>query len=82
LGAQKTCNLSGYNVGNVRPIHVTSETQCPVAEWLDPTAKEPGKLLTPCPADELIAYPVNPIVNNARNQGPECIQPLKQGELF
>ena len=43
------------------------------AVWLDPAATEPGKLLTPCPADELICYPVNSVVNNARNQGAQCM---------
>jgi putative SOS response-associated peptidase YedK len=46
------------------------------AEWLDPLAKEPGKLLTPFPASEMSAIPVNPVVNNARNEGPECIEPV------
>ena len=45
-------------------------------EWLDPAAPEPGKLLTPFPSDELVSYPVNPAVNNARNEGPECIEPV------
>jgi putative SOS response-associated peptidase YedK len=43
------------------------------ATWLDPSATELTKPLTPCPPDELVYYPVNPIVNNARNEGPECI---------
>lgn len=46
------------------------------AEWLDPQSKEPGKLLTPFPASEMEAVAVNPIVNNARNEGPECIEPF------
>jgi putative SOS response-associated peptidase YedK len=46
------------------------------AEWLDPQAKEPVKLLTPFPASEMAAIAVNPIVNNARNEGPECIEPF------
>lgn len=45
-------------------------------EWLDPQANEPGKLLTPFPASEMAAVAVNPIVNNARNEGPDCIEPL------
>jgi putative SOS response-associated peptidase YedK len=45
-------------------------------EWLDPQSKEPEKLLTPFQASEMSAIPVNPIVNNARNEGPECIEPL------
>jgi len=47
------------------------------SEWLDPLAKEPGKLLTPFPASEMSAIPVNPIVNNARNEGPECVEPVE-----
>jgi len=46
------------------------------AEWLDPQAKDSGMLLTPVPASEMSAIPVNPIVNNARNEGPECIEPV------
>jgi putative SOS response-associated peptidase YedK len=45
-------------------------------EWLDPAATEPGKLLTPLPSDDLVSYPVNPVVNKARNEGPECIEPV------
>jgi putative SOS response-associated peptidase YedK len=48
------------------------------SEWLDATATEPGKLLTPCPPDELTAYAVNPNVNNARNEVPECIEPFEK----
>ena len=45
-------------------------------EWLDPNTKEPSKLLTPYPASEREAVAVNPIVNNARNEMPECIEPF------
>jgi putative SOS response-associated peptidase YedK len=44
--------------------------------WLDPAATELEKLLTPCPADELICYPVDMYVNKAGNEGPTCIVPL------
>jgi putative SOS response-associated peptidase YedK len=47
------------------------------AEWLDPQAKEPRKLLTPFPASDMAAVAVNPIVNNARNEGPDCIEPFE-----
>ncbi len=46
------------------------------ADWLDPAASDLSKLLTPCPADELICYPVDSVVNNSRNEGPQCIVPL------
>ena len=47
--------------------------------WLDRQTTEPAKLaylFEPFPVDELTAYPVNPVVNNARNETPECIQPV------
>lgn len=46
------------------------------ANWMDPAADDLLSLLTPCPDDELICYPVNKVVNNARNQGPQCIEPV------
>ena len=46
------------------------------AEWLDPEQPGPTKLLAPFPSSEMTATPVNPIVNNARNEGPECIEPV------
>jgi putative SOS response-associated peptidase YedK len=76
----QSCTIITTEANDVMaPIHdrmpvILSENDYTV--WLDATAKEPGKLLTPCPADELITYPVNPIVNNARNQGPDCIEPV------
>jgi putative SOS response-associated peptidase YedK len=45
--------------------------------WLDPQTTEPAKLtylLQACPVDELTATPVNPVVNNARHEGPDCVQ--------
>ena len=33
-------------------------------------------LLTPYPADEMIAYPVSTRVNNPAYDAPECIAPL------
>ncbi len=44
--------------------------------WLDPEIEDAAalqKLLCPFPATEMTAYPVNPIVNKAGNEGPECI---------
>ncbi len=34
------------------------------------------ELLRPYPADEMIAYRVNPIVNKAGNEGAECVEPV------
>lgn len=46
--------------------------------WLDPGDRpEDGlHLLRPYPADKMRFYPVSTFVNNARNEGDQCIQPL------
>jgi putative SOS response-associated peptidase YedK len=48
------------------------------SRWLDPTredTEELNGLLVPAPDDELVLYPVKPLVNNVRNNGPELIEP-------
>jgi putative SOS response-associated peptidase YedK len=45
--------------------------------WLDPETTDAAKLnylFEPCPVEELTAYPVNPVVNNARHDGADCIE--------
>lgn len=37
-----------------------------------------GELLKPYPSDEMKMDPVNPFVNNARHEGPECIEIQRQ----
>ena len=47
--------------------------------WLDPAMRdvEPIQaLLTPYPAEDMIAYPVSTRVNNPAHDAPECIAPL------
>jgi putative SOS response-associated peptidase YedK len=47
--------------------------------WLDPTMRDVDpiqSLLTPYPAEEMIAFPVSPRVNNPAYDAPECIAPL------
>jgi putative SOS response-associated peptidase YedK len=51
--------------------------------WLDPEIEDVAalqELLCPYPAKETTAYPVNPIVNKAGNEGPECIAAVKVEE--
>jgi len=46
--------------------------------WLDPATQDLDELealLAPAPDDELVLYPVRPLVNNVRNNGPELIEP-------
>ena len=47
--------------------------------WLDPAVREVERvqaLLTPYPADAMIAYSVSPRVNSPAYDAPECIAPL------
>jgi putative SOS response-associated peptidase YedK len=48
--------------------------------WLDPAIQDPETLqplLRPYPAEAMTAYPVSTLVNNPRNDIPECITPLE-----
>jgi putative SOS response-associated peptidase YedK len=50
------------------------------AAWLDPENKDPESLrylYEPYPSDEMTDLMVNPIVNEAGNEGPECIEAFK-----
>jgi putative SOS response-associated peptidase YedK len=50
------------------------------AMWLDPTPRPKEELLSllkPFPSDAMQAVPVSTTVNNPKNQGPQCIAPLK-----
>jgi putative SOS response-associated peptidase YedK len=53
------------------------------ATWLDPARRDPGELralLEPRETLALEAYPVPPLVNNVRNNGPELISRLDPGD--
>ncbi len=48
--------------------------------WLDPKAQDPtqlSELLKPYPSEEMTAFPISTLVNNARNESPQCIEPLR-----
>jgi putative SOS response-associated peptidase YedK len=48
--------------------------------WLDPELNDREELeamLRPFEAEAMEAYPVSTVVNNARNDRPECIEPLE-----
>jgi putative SOS response-associated peptidase YedK len=42
--------------------------------WLDPATSDVSYLLDQYPAEEMIRYPVNPVVNNARHEGADCVE--------
>jgi putative SOS response-associated peptidase YedK len=79
----ETCTILTTTPNAVlQPIHdwmpiILPPDACTV--WLDPTLRDVERiqaLLTPYPADEMMAYPVNTRVNNPANDTPECIAPL------
>jgi putative SOS response-associated peptidase YedK len=65
----------------VRPAHDRMPVILPQqhwAAWLDRDAQDTAALvplLRPYPADATRAYPVGPLVNNPRNDEPECLAP-------
>ena len=68
--------------GVVKPVH----NRMPVLfdpesfdRWLDPNEQRVEVLqamLVPLPDDWLIARPVSKLVNNPKNEGPRCIEPI------
>jgi len=53
--------------------------------WLDPRTdqrEEIEPLLVPYPADAMKYHPVSTLVNNPRNEAPECIEPLESPGTF
>jgi putative SOS response-associated peptidase YedK len=70
--------------GLLRPIHGRMPALlAPDAwdRWLDPATEDLDglrALLVPWPQDDLVAYPVGRRVNDARNDGPELLRPLRQ----
>jgi len=63
----------------MRPIHDRMPVIIPKEQyglWLDPRCQDAGELaqlLRPFPSDGLRAYQVSSVVNNARNDVPECV---------
>jgi putative SOS response-associated peptidase YedK len=52
-------------------------------EWLDPEVEDPARVmrfLGPYPAEEMEVVPVSRKVNNARNDGPDLIEPVDLAE--
>ncbi len=49
--------------------------------WLDPAERQPAELqdlLTPYPAEAMTAYEVSTVVNNPRNDSPQCVEPVQR----
>jgi len=65
----------------VEPVHDRMPVILPREDWdtwLNPAEQESAKLrpiLKPYPAEEMEILPVNPVVNNSRHEGPDCLSP-------
>ncbi len=54
------------------------------ARWIDPSPADPSELhamLQPAEGEPLSIYPVVPLVNNVRNNGPDLLTPLASLQL-
>jgi putative SOS response-associated peptidase YedK len=66
----------------VRPLHDRMPVILPAevhALWLHPTRKDLDQLrelLVSFPAEAMAVYPVGSLVNSAKNDSPQCIEPL------
>ena len=83
-----TCGAAGWEAGGV--IHIiTTEPNALIEpihnrmpdeeQWLDASRTQFVKaksLLKPYPEELMDAHDVSPIVNSARYDGPECVQPV------
>ena len=81
--AIESCSLITIHANNLmEPIHHRMPVILPeqvYASWLDPKLKNTvylSGLLEPYKAEEMDAYPVSTMVNNPRNDLPECMAPL------
>jgi putative SOS response-associated peptidase YedK len=80
---RETCTILTTDANDlVKSFHVRMPVILPAeyhADWLNREAAAPEWLQTvlrPYPADAMQATAVNPYVNNAQHEGPECIQPV------
>jgi putative SOS response-associated peptidase YedK len=76
----ESCTIITTDANDVtRPIHDRMPvilTPDAVPLWLDPNIEDSAvlqDLLKPYPCDALVCDPVSPIVNNPRNDSPDCI---------
>jgi putative SOS response-associated peptidase YedK len=82
--AIESCSLITIHANAVlEPIHDRMPVILPehaYSSWLDPTLKNVvylSGLLEPYGAEEMEAYPVTLMVNNPRNDQPECVVPME-----
>jgi len=79
----RTCAIVTTTANDLlAPIHDRMPVILPESAWdtwLDPDADSRvlQSLLVPAPAELVAAYPVSPLVNSAKHDGPELVQPFE-----
>ncbi len=68
-----------HNTGHRMPAILREEHH---EAWLSGSADEARAALVPYPSDLMVARPVSPKVNSARNDDESLIEPLAQRELW
>src|SRR5262249_36732077 len=69
----------------MQPIHERMPVIVPADQydvWLDPRfqdSEKVGMLLRPYPSQDMLAYRVSTLVNNPKNDVPECVESLQAG---
>ena len=67
----------------MQPIHERMPVIIPPDQyglWLDPRCQDTGmlaKLLRPFPSEGMLAYRVSTLVNNAKNDVPQCVEAMR-----
>jgi putative SOS response-associated peptidase YedK len=72
-----TPNALMESIHNRMPVILPREAE---TRWLDRTVEDPQSLLsllTPHPAEAMVAYPVSQLVNSPRNDTSACIEPVE-----
>src|SRR5262249_42085001 len=65
-------------IHNRMPVILRPEDE---EQWLDASRTPFAKVLKPLTAELIHAHDVSPIVNSAKYDGPECIQPVSDDEI-
>ena len=83
-GPVESCTILTTEANELmRPIHERMPVILPTDQyglWLDTRfedTKKLAKLLRPFPAEGMLAYRVSTLVNNAKNDVPQCVEVIR-----
>jgi len=83
-GPVESCTVLTTDANELmRPIHERMPVIVPPDQydlWLDPRCQDTGKLaklLRPYPSKDLLAYRVSALINNPKNDVPQCVEAIR-----